>query len=50
MGRDDEACDDVIQAISMLNGPNQSRDPLLKHELEVRQQSCKQRATMAGNG
>ena len=50
MGRDDEACADVIQAISMLNGRNQSRDPLLKHELEVRQQSCKQRATMAGNG
>ena len=50
MGRDDEACADVIQAISMLNGRNQSRDPLLQHELEVRQQSCKQRATMAGNG
>ena len=50
MGRDDEACADVSQAISMLNKRNQSRDPLLKHELEVRQQSCKQRATIAGNG
>ena len=50
MGRDDEACADVSQAISMLNKRNQSRDPLLKHELEVRQQSCKHRATMAGNG
>ena len=50
MGLDDEACADVIQAISMLNDRNQSRDPLLKHELEVRQQSCKQRATIAGNG
>ena len=50
MGRDDEACADVSQAISMLNKRNQSRDPLLKHELEVRQQSCKHRATSAGNG
>ena len=50
MGRDDEACADVSQAISLLNSRNKSRDPLLKHELEVRQQSCKQRATIAGNG
>ena len=50
MGRDDEACADVSQAISMLNDRNQFRDPLLKHELEVRQQSCKYRATSAGNG
>ena len=50
MGRDDEACADVSQAISLLNSRNKSKDPLLKHELEVRQQSCKQRATMAGNG
>ena len=50
MGRDDEACADVSQAISLINNRNKSRDPLLKHELEVRQQSCKQRATMAGNG
>ena len=50
MGRDDQACADVSQAISLINNRNKSRDPLLKHELEVRQQSCKQRATMAGNG
>jgi len=50
MGRDDEACADVSQAISLLNSRNKSKDPLLKHELEVRQQSCKHRATSAGNG
>ena len=50
MGRDDEACADVSQAISLLNSRNKSKDPLLKHELEVRQQSCKHRATIAGNG
>ena len=50
MGRDDEACADVSQAISLLKDQNKSRDPLLEHELDVRQQSCKQRANMAGNG
>ncbi len=50
MGRDDEACADVSQAISLLKDQNKSRDPLLEHELDVRQQSCKQRATMTGNG
>ena len=50
MGRDDEACADVSQAISLLKDQNKSRDPLLEHELDVRQQSCKQRATMAGSG
>ena len=50
MGRDEEACADVSQAASLLKGQNDSRDPLLEHELNVRQQSCNQRATMAGNG
>ena len=50
MGRDEEACADVSQAISILNHRKQPRDPLLKHELEVRQQSCKHRATITGNG
>jgi hypothetical protein len=50
MGRDDEACTDVSQASSLLKDQNTSSDPLLRHELNVRQQSCKQRATMAGNG
>ena len=50
MGSDDEACADVSQASSLLKDRNTSSDPLLRHELDVRQQSCKQRATMAGNG
>ena len=50
MGSDEEACADVSQAASLLKGQNNSRDPLLEHELNVRQQSCKHRATMAGKG
>lgn len=50
MGSDDEACADVSKATSLLTGKKTSKDPLLRHELAVRQQSCKQRATMAGNG
>ena len=50
IGRDDEACADVKQASALLAKGDQRHDPMLKHELTVRQQSCKQRATMAGNG
>ena len=50
MGRDEAACDDVRQAASLLKRGNKTTDPLLEHELNVRQKSCKQRATMTGNG
>ena len=50
MGRDDEACADVSQASALIKRQTKTADPLLRHELDVRQQSCKQRATMAGNG
>ena len=50
MGRDDEACTDVSQASTLMKNQNKSSDPLLRHELDVRQQSCKHRATMAGKG
>ena len=50
MGRDEAACDDVRQAASLLKRGNKTTDPLLEHELNVRQQSCKQQATMTGNG
>ena len=50
MGRDDAACDDVTKAASLLKQGDGSTDRLLEHELNVRQQSCKQRATMTGNG
>ena len=50
IGRDDEACADVKQASALIAKDGQRHDPLLKHELAVRQQSCKQRATMAGSG
>ena len=50
MGRDDAACDDVAKAASLLKQGDRSTDRLLEHELEVRQQSCRHRATMTGNG
>lgn len=50
MGNYDNACADVSQAASLLKRRNGTTDPLLRHELNVRQQSCKQRATMTGNG
>jgi len=50
MGRDDAACDDVTKAASLLKQGDRSTDRLLEHELEVRQQSCRHRATMTGNG
>lgn len=50
IGLDDEACADVKQASALVANDGKRHDPFLKHELAVRQQSCKQRATMAGNG
>ena len=50
MGSDDQACADVKRAASLLKNRAKTTDPLLRHELKVRQQSCKHRATMAGKG
>ena len=50
MGSDDQACNDVSRAASLLKNLKNTADPLLRHELKVRQQSCKHRATMAGKG
>ena len=50
MGSDDQACNDVSRAASLLKNLKNTEDPLLRHELKVRQQSCKHRATMAGKG
>lgn len=48
MNRPDEACRDVAKAAELLQQSQQKPDPMVMHELTVRQQSCKQRATMAG--
>ena len=48
LGDQAKACDDVEVALSLLNRSGQPVDPMLLHELKVRQTSCKQSRTMAG--
>ena len=48
LGHQARACDDVEVALSLLNRSGQPVDPMLLHELKVRQTSCKQSRTMAG--
>ena len=43
LGHHDQACRDVEQAIAVLDD---SADPMLRHELKVRQATCKQRRTI----
>ena len=42
-----KACKDVTRAMSLLKESSQPVDPMLQHELQVRQNSCKQSRTMA---
>ena len=49
LGHQAKACEDVALAISLLKRSSQSVDPMLQHELQVRQSSCKQSRTMAGS-
>ena len=44
-----KACEDVEMALSLLKQSKQPVDPMLQHELQVRQSSCKQSRTMAGS-
>ena len=45
MGHHDEACRDVEQAIARMDD---NADPMLRHELNVRQATCKQRRSING--
>ena len=45
MGNHDQACRDVEQAIARLDD---NADPMLRHELNVRQATCKQRRSIKG--
>ena len=47
LGHQAKACDDVAMAMSLLKRSSQPVDPMLQHELQVRQNSCKQSRTMA---
>lgn len=49
LGHQAKACDDVAMAVSLLKRSRQPVDPMLQHELQVRQSSCKQSRTMAGS-
>ena len=49
LGDQAKACDDVATAVSLLKRSSQPVDPMLQHELQVRQSSCKQSRTMAGS-
>lgn len=48
LGDQARACDDVEEALLLLTQASQPVDPMLLHELKVRQTSCKQSRTMAG--
>ena len=47
LGNQAEACEDVELALSLLKRSSQPADPMLQHELQVRQSTCKQSPTMA---
>ena len=49
LGHQAKACDDVAMAVSLLKRSSQPVDPMLQHELQVDQSSCKQSRTMAGS-
>ena len=49
LGDQAKACDDVKVALALLEQSNKTVDPMLRHELEVRQTTCKQSRTMAGS-
>ena len=50
MGKTDQACADVTQAMTLLRQDRRSTDPMVVHELNVRHKSCKQRDSIVGNG
>ena len=49
LGHQAKACEDVAIAVALLKRSSQPVDPMLQHELQVRQSSCKQSRTMAGS-
>ena len=50
LGQLDQACLDVNQALVLVKRQGKAADPMISHELKVRQESCKQRRSMAGKG
>ena len=50
MGKTDQACADVTQAMALLRQNKRSTDPMVVHELNVGHKSCRQRDSIVGNG
>jgi len=50
LGRIDQACRDVARAMKLVNNDGTAADPMVRHELKVRQASCRQRVSNAGKG
>jgi Flp pilus assembly protein TadD len=48
LGRTTQACEDVAQALKLQQEQRAAVEPMLRHELTVRQAACKQERTMAG--
>jgi hypothetical protein len=40
----------VHKALTLVKRQGKTADPMVSHELKVRQTSCRQRASMAGKG
>ena len=49
LGDHAKACGDVELALSLLKQSSRPVDPMLQHELQVRQSTCKHSRTMADN-
>jgi len=50
MGQLELACLDVDKALTLVKRQGKTADPMVSHELKIRQTSCRQRASMAGKG
>ena len=48
-GEMERACADVTMGLNRLKQADKPVDPMLRHELEVRQETCKQSRTIAGS-
>ncbi|HCX52706.1 MAG: hypothetical protein CBD65_01225 [Synechococcus sp. TMED205] len=48
LGRTAQACENVAQAIQLQQQQGDAVEPMLRHELSVRQAACRQERTMAG--
>jgi regulator of sirC expression with transglutaminase-like and TPR domain len=48
-GRHQKACADIAAGLKLIRESTAPVDPMLKHELEVRQATCKHARTIAGN-